>query len=172
MTWPEHSDINISDLKASVIIVSDSLFSGENDITNDMSGPMAIDILTDAGINLINLDYYPDEVSSLQSKVESDVQENVDLVIFVGGTGISPRDVTYEAVLSKLFKELPGFGEEFRRRSMEEIQGRGLLSRALCGTLSKSVILSLPGSPNAVKLGLEIVLSFLGHAIKLLRSNR
>jgi molybdenum cofactor synthesis domain-containing protein len=108
LTWNEHTDHKLSDLKASVIIVSDSLFSGENDITNDTSGPTAIEILTDAGIDSINLDYYPDEVSALQSKVEWDVQEKVDLIIFIGGTGISPRDVTYEAVSSKLFKELPG----------------------------------------------------------------
>ena len=171
MSWPAHLDIKISDLKASVVIVSDSLFSGENDITNDQSGPVAIEILTDAGINSVNLDYYPDEVSALQSKVEWDVQENVDLIIFIGGTGISPRDVTYEAILSKLSKELPGFGEEFRRRSIEQVQGRGILSRALCGTFSKSLVVSLPGSPNAVKLGLEIVLSFLGHAINLLRTS-
>lgn len=171
MTWADHSDIDLTDLKASVIIVSDSLFSGENDITNDVSGPTAIEMLTDAGINLINLDYYPDEVSALQSKVEWDVQENVDLIIFIGGTGISPRDVTIEAVSSKLFKELPGFGEEFRRRSIEEIQGRGILSRAICGIVSKSVVITLPGSPNAVKLGIEIVLSFLGHALNLIKSN-
>jgi molybdenum cofactor biosynthesis protein B len=169
LTWNEHTDHKLSDLKASVIIVSDSLFSGENDITNDTSGPTAIEILTDAGIDSINLDYYPDEVSALQSKVEWDVQEKVDLIIFIGGTGISPRDVTYEAVSSKLFKELPGFGEEFRRRSIQEIQGRGILSRALCGTLSKSLVVTLPGSPNAVRLGLEIALSFLGHAINLLK---
>ena len=86
MTWPEHSDVDISDLKASVIIVSDSLFSGENDITNDMSGPMAIEILTDAGINSINLDYYPDEVSSLLIKSVTNPGDTV-LILFAGRGG-------------------------------------------------------------------------------------
>ncbi|MHA2275522.1 MAG: MogA/MoaB family molybdenum cofactor biosynthesis protein [Candidatus Kariarchaeaceae archaeon] len=169
MTWTPHENVSFSDLKASVVIVSDSLFSGENDITNDLSGPVAVELLTDAGIDSVNLDYYPDEVSALQSKVESDVQDNIDIVIFIGGTGISPRDVTIEAVASKLFKELPGFGEEFRRRSIEQIHGRGILSRAICGVVSKSLVVTLPGSPKAVELGLEIVLSFLGHAVNLVK---
>ncbi len=169
MTWDPHTSTPFENLKASVVIVSDSLFSGENDITNDLSGPLAIDLLTDAGIDHINLDYFPDEVSAIQSKVESDLIDNVDFTIFIGGTGISPRDVTIEAVSSKFFKELPGFGEEFRRKSIEEIQGRGLLSRAVAGTTGACIIIAIPGSPNAVKLGIEILLSFLGHGINLLK---
>ena len=169
MTWEPHQSDSFENLKASVIIVSDSLFSGENDITNDISGPLAIDLLTDSGINQINLDYFPDEVSALQSKVESDQIENVDFSIFIGGTGIAHRDVTIEAISSKFFKELPGFGEVFRSRSMEEIQGKALLSRAVAGTVGKSIIIAIPGSPSAVKLGIEILLSFLGHGISLLK---
>ena len=169
MTWGPHQDELFGNLKASVVIVSDSLFSGENDITNDISGPLAIELLTDAGIDHINLDYFPDEVSALQSKVESDLIDNTDFSIFIGGTGIAPRDVTIEAISSKFFKELPGFGEEFRRKSIEEIQGRGLLSRAVAGTVGECIVIAIPGSPNAVKLGIGILLSFLGHGINLIK---
>ncbi|MHA2170798.1 MAG: MogA/MoaB family molybdenum cofactor biosynthesis protein [Candidatus Kariarchaeaceae archaeon] len=170
MAWAPHSSISLEKIDASVVVISDSLFSGTTDISNDVSGPNAIDVLSQAGITSINLDYFPDDFAAISAKVDSDVLLNVDLIVLIGGTGIAPRDVTVEAVKSIIDKEIPGFGEEFRRLSYEQIKDRALLSRAFAGVIKKSVVVALPGSPNAVEVGIKILLGFLGHAINLLRS--
>ncbi|MHA2252858.1 MAG: MogA/MoaB family molybdenum cofactor biosynthesis protein [Candidatus Kariarchaeaceae archaeon] len=169
MAWKPHNSVSLENLNASVVVVSDSLFSGTSDISNDISGPNAIDILSEAGISSINLDYFPDDFAALAAKVDSDILLNTDLIILIGGTGIDPRDVTIEAVKSIMDKEIPGFGEEFRRRSYEDIKERALLSRAFAGVIRRSVVVALPGSPNAVDTGLRLLLGFLGHAVNLIR---
>lgn len=87
-----------------------------------------------------------------------------------GGTGIAPRDVTYESVEPLIEKRLDGFGEAFRRLSWDEVGARSVLSRAIAGTRGRVLIVALPGSPNAVRLAVDRVLApILGHAIKLLQ---
>lgn len=141
---------------------------GENDLANDTSGPAAIEYLAESGITAINIDYFPDDISALQAKIDSDVHDKYDLVLFIGGTGIFYRDVTIEALTVKFSKEIYGFGEEFRRQSIDQIGGRGILSRACAGIISKSLVVALPGSPKAVELGLSILKTFMGHALKLI----
>lgn len=92
-----------------------------------------------------------------------------DAFVFTGGTGIAPRDLTYEA-LSVLFdKELDGFGEAFRRLSWDEIGPRAILSRAAAGTVGRAVVFLLPGSEKAARLGARALIApILGHAVDLL----
>ncbi len=171
MAWAAHGSVPLDKINASVVVVSDSLFSGSSDISHDISGPNAIDILSEAGIASINLDYFPDDFAALAAKIDSDVLTNFNLIILIGGTGIAARDVTYEAVKSILDKEIMGFGEEFRRVSYIQIKEKALLSRAIAGTIRKSLVIALPGSPNAVEVGLKIALGFLGHAIELINKD-
>lgn len=171
MGWQPHDNIELEDIKASLVIVSDSLFSGISNLSDDVSGPKAVDILSSSGITSINLDYYPDDIAALKGKIESDVSQGIELIICIGGTGIAKRDVTIEAVESLVDKTLPGFGEEFRRRSYEEIKEKALLSRSIAGVFRSSLIIALPGSPNAVEVGLNLLLGFVGHAIKLMRKD-
>ncbi|MDB4946275.1 MAG: Molybdenum cofactor biosynthesis protein MoaB [Labilithrix sp.] len=100
-----------------------------------------------------------------------DVMRNdeADVVVMTGGTGIAPRDVTYEA-LEKLFdKRLDGFGEAFRRLSWDQIGPRSILSRATAGTIGTRLVFSLPGSEKAVRLGArELIAPILEHAVDLL----
>ena len=70
---------------------------------------------------------------------------------------------------ASLQKELPGFGDEFRRRSFDEIKEMGLLSRATAGVVQGTFVVCLPGSPNAVKIGINLLIPFLGHALKLIQ---
>ena len=93
-----------------------------------------------------------------------------DAVVLTGGTGLAPRDVTYEAVSGVLEKTLDGFGEAFRRVSWEEVGPRAILSRAVAGTRGRTVIAALPGSPNGVRTAVEKVLGpTLGHMVALVR---
>lgn len=91
---------------------------------------------------------------------------DVQVVLFNGGTGISPRDTTYDALSQKLEKTLPGFGELFRMLSYAEIGAAAMLSRATAGIYQNTLVFSMPGSSNAVKLALEkLILPELNHLV-------
>lgn len=95
---------------------------------------------------------------------------HVDVVIITGGTGLSPRDVTVESVIPIVQKEIPGFGELFRKISFDNIGPAALLSRAFAGTTKGKVVFCLPGSPDAVKTAMEsLVLPEVGHIIRVSR---
>jgi molybdenum cofactor biosynthesis protein B len=93
----------------------------------------------------------------------------VDIIITTGGTGIGPRDITIETLKRIFKKELNGFGEIFRYESYKELGTGAILSRATAGIYKGKLIVSLPGSPNAVDLGLNIILPELGHIVKHLK---
>ena len=111
-----------------------------------------------------------DEPLQIQSRLQALAQQpNIQVVILSGGTGIAPRDKTYDAVQKLLEKELPGFGEIFRTLSYEEIGSRAIATRATAGVYHNLLIFSLPGSTHAVKLGVEkLILPELVHLTKLI----
>jgi molybdenum cofactor biosynthesis protein B len=116
-------------------------------------------------ISLISSDYVTDSADLLNNKISCLVNEdNIDAIILSGGTGLSPKDITFETISPMLEKELPGFGELFRYLSFEEIGSSAMLSRATAGIINKKIVFLLPGSPNAVKLALErLIIPELGH---------
>jgi len=116
----------------------------------------------------------PDDPTRVRTVVESWLSaEGCDGVIINGGTGVSPRDQTYEAVAGLLDKRLDGFGELFRMLSFREVGSAAMLSRALGGTAAGKIVFSLPGSTAAVKLALEsLILPELGHLMAELRGHR
>jgi molybdenum cofactor biosynthesis protein B len=96
--------------------------------------------------------------------------KELDALIFNGGTGIAPRDTTYDAIAGLLEKTLPGFGELFRFLSYQEIGSRAIATRAVAGVYQQKLIFCLPGSSNAVKLGLtQLILPELVHLVKQLK---
>ncbi|MCC5610630.1 molybdenum cofactor biosynthesis protein MoaB, partial [Nostoc sp. CHAB 5834] len=98
--------------------------------------------------------------------IDSTKSSNLDAVIFSGGTGIAPRDTTYDAIEKLLEKTLPGFGELFRFLSYQEIGSRAIASRAVAGVYQNKLIFSLPGSSNAVRLAMEkLILPELTHLV-------
>jgi molybdenum cofactor biosynthesis protein B len=107
----------------------------------------------------------PDQVRAAIS--EELASPNVQVIITTGGTGITSRDTTFEAIDSLLEKRLDGFGELFRMLSFQEIGSAAMLSRACAGLVKKKVIISLPGSENAVRLAMtKLVLPELGHLVR------
>jgi molybdenum cofactor biosynthesis protein B len=112
----------------------------------------------------------PDELRALVARVcDGDL---ADAIVTTGGTGIAPRDRTYEAVDALLEKKLDGFGEAFRRLSWDEIGPRAVLSRAVAGVHRGCIIAALPGSPKAVVLGVDRLLApILAHAVALVRAD-
>src|SRR5258708_5573685 len=107
-------------------------------------------------------DYPPEQVQAALDQMVGIA--GVQLVLFNGGTGIAPRDTTFDVIARNLDKTLPGFGEIFRMLSFQQVAAAAMLSRATAGTYRGKVIFSMPGSPNAVKLAVEqLILPEINH---------
>ncbi|MGK7961414.1 MogA/MoaB family molybdenum cofactor biosynthesis protein [Crocosphaera sp.] len=162
MTLP-HPDRQPVSLACAIVTVSDTRTP-----ESDRSGQLLKQRLTDAGHQIINYDILKDEPQDIIAHIQQLKQENkVEVIILNGGTGIAPRDTTYDALEGLLEKTLPGFGELFRYLSYQEIGSRAMASRAIAGVYKNILIFSLPGSSNAVKLALDkLILPELIHLTK------
>ncbi len=108
-----------------------------------------------------------DDKCSLTSTVNEAADSDVDIIITTGGTGLSKADVTIESITPLFEKKIPGFGELFRYKCIEQIGSSVILTRADAGTFKGKAIFCLPGSPSAVELALgEIIIPETGHIIK------
>jgi molybdopterin adenylyltransferase len=145
-----------------VITLSDS-----RDEATDSSGRLIVDALVAAGHSVVERHIIPDEPALLGPLLERlCAAAGVDAVLLTGGTGIGPRDSTYDVVSARLDKRLDGFGELFRMLSWGEIGPAAMLSRALGGVRNGRIVLSMPGSRNAVRLAIEkLVLPELQHLV-------
>ena len=139
---------------------------------DDEGGRTLRELLSAAGASVLRHAIVTDDPDRIRAAVlEAIERDGADAVVLTGGTGIAPRDQTYEAVDALLEKRLDGFGEAFRRLSWDEVGPRAILSRAVAGTRGRAVIVALPGSVKAVRLAVERVLGpVLPHAVALLKT--
>ena len=150
---------------AAVLTVSERSFRGERP---DTSGPLVSAILKNAGYEVKETALVPDDQTQIEATLCRLADEsNVQLVVTTGGTGFSPRDVTPEATLAVCERMTPGIPEAMRYVSMQ-VTNRAMLSRAQAGIRGKTLILNLPGSPNAAQENLEAVLPALSHGLEML----
>ncbi|NET00777.1 MAG: MogA/MoaB family molybdenum cofactor biosynthesis protein [Sphaerospermopsis sp. SIO1G2] len=163
MVLQPHPDSNTTTVKCAVITVSDTRTP-----ETDKSGKVIQELLLSANHLIQDYQILKDEPEQIQKYIEKLSQnQNIDVMIFNGGTGIAPRDTTYDAIANLLEKTLPGFGEIFRFLSYQEIGSRAIASRAVAGTYKNKLIFSLPGSSNAVRLGMEkLILPEIIHLVK------
>jgi len=147
-------------------------YGGDGTVTNpedadDMSGQVMRDIITQNGHHVVKYSLISDEVNEIQDAVRSAIDTDADIIITSGGTGLASRDITIESITPMLDKEMPGFGELFRHKSIRQIGASVILTRAIAGVIKNKAIFCLPGSPNAVRLALdEIIISEAGHIVK------
>lgn len=136
---------------------------------NDEGGALLRGLIEEAGFELGPHRIVVEDLEGLRATVKSALAtEGVDALVITGGTGLAPRDVTYEAVLPLLDKVLDGFGEAFRRLSWDEVGVRSILSRAIAGTSGGRFVAAIPGSPAAVKLATTALIApILEHAVRL-----
>ena len=134
----------------------------------DTSGRAILDLLWAEGHQVTGRKIVRDEPDQVRSALQDQLKNpDVQVVITTGGTGITSRDSTYEAIDGLLEKRLDGFGELFRFLSYQEIGSAAMLSRACAGTVKQRVIISLPGSEHAVRLAMtKLVLPELGHLVR------
>jgi molybdenum cofactor biosynthesis protein B len=139
----------------------------------DTSGQLIVASIRDAGYGAADRQIIRDEPDQISALLD-ELSGVADVVIFNGGTGISRRDSTFEAISSKLEKTLPGFGEIFRMLSYEEVGPAAMLSRSVAGVYRDTIVFSIPGSTNAVRLAMDrLILPQLRHLVwEILRQGR
>lgn len=131
----------------------------------DTSGSLIKARLAEAGHIVATYDVVPDEPEAIAALLDEHAGE-LDAILLNGGTGISRRDRTYDAVAAKLEKTLPGFGELFRMLSYEQVGSAALLSRAVAGIYRGTLLFSMPGSTPAVQLAMErLIVPELPHLV-------
>jgi len=146
-----------------VITLSDKGSRGERE---DISGREVIDMLADLDIRVADYEIVPDEKEIIKKKIiEYTDTRRLDLVVTTGGTGVSPRDVTPDATLEVIEKELPGMAEAMRAESMKKTP-HAMISRAVAGIRGHSLIVNLPGSPKGARENLAVILPALKHTIE------
>jgi molybdopterin adenylyltransferase len=149
-----------------VLTISDKGAGGER---QDKSGEVIREILPSMNARIVNYDVIPDEQELIVEKlVKWADEDDLDVVITTGGTGLTPRDVTPEATLAVVDRIVPGFAEAMRAESLKKTP-MAMLSRAVVGTRGKCLIINLPGSPKAVRECLEVILPALPHAVETLK---
>ncbi len=152
---------------AIIITVSDRCFRGERE---DLSGPALAEYLNARGFTLLSPVLVPDEQPQIEAALLAACEADAALVLTTGGTGFAPRDLTPEATMAVIEKQVPGIPEAMRAASMQ-ITPRGMLSRSAAGIRGRSLIVNLPGSPKAALENLEPVLPALLHGLEMLRSD-
>ncbi|ADY23921.1 MogA/MoaB family molybdenum cofactor biosynthesis protein [Bacillus paranthracis] len=161
MSVTEHKKQAPKEVRCKIITISDTRTE-----ETDKSGQLLHTLLKEAGHTVTSYEIVKDDKESIQQAVLAGYhREDVDVVLTNGGTGITKRDVTIEAVSALLHKEIVGFGELFRMISyLEDIGSSAMLSRAIGGTIGRKVVFSMPGSSGAVRLAMnKLILPELGH---------
>jgi len=155
-------------IQAGVITVSDKGSAGQRE---DQSGPEVERILKTIGIEVIRRAVIPDEIHHIRDAlVDFADHQKMDLIVTTGGTGVSPRDLTPDATLGVIDKEVPGMAEAMRRES-HKITPHALISRAVVGIRGRTLIVNLPGSPRSVRENLAVILPTLSHAIEKIKGD-
>ena len=159
-TAEKHKQESSDKINCAIITLSDSRSSKED----DKSGKYIFDLIEN-NYTVKSWEIIPDEKENLTDEIEKLISDDVDVILTNGGTGLSPRDITVETVELLFEKKIDGFGELFRAKSYEEIGSAALLSRATAGVYKKTIIFSMPGSPNAVKTAMNIIIDELPHFV-------
>jgi len=134
---------------------------------DDESGPIAREAIEDAGHRVAATEVVTDDAEAIRERV-ADRRADVDVIVTTGGTGLTPDDVTIEAIRPLLDPEIPGVGEYFRRLSHEQVGTAAMLTRATAGIVGETAVYAFPGSPDAIELGVEdVLLPEIGHVVGL-----
>jgi molybdopterin adenylyltransferase len=163
MSHADHREAAPRAVRCVIVTISDTRTE-----ETDSGGRTIADQLTAAGHQVAGRTLVRDDADLVRSTVERQLAApGVDVIITTGGTGITSRDSTYEAISGLLHKRLDGFGELFRMLSFEQIGAAAMMSRACAGLAAGRIVISLPGSEAAVRLAMErLIVPELGHMVQ------
>ncbi len=156
------------------ITVSTSRFNRYGSVSmpedaEDVSGRVIIERINASGYDF-RYRLIPDGIEPVRAALFDSIEKNSDVVIFCGGTGLAPSDLTIEAIEPLVDKRIPGFGEIFRLKSLEDVGTRAMLTRATAGIIRGVPVFALPGSPAAASLGIDLILKEVEHILQHSRS--
>ena len=161
MSVPLHRKDARAGVRCFVLTISDTRTPD-----TDASGDAIVETLTAAGHEVTGRDIVRDDPAAVRAVVGARALA-AEAIIATGGTGITARDSTFEAIAALLEKKLDGFGELFRMLSYEEIGAAAMLSRACAGTVGRCAVFSLPGSEHAVRLAMtKLIVPEIGHVVR------
>lgn len=155
-------------LKAAVIVCSDSISAGTKE---DFAGKAIISKLESLDINIVDYDIIPDDTEDIVSKVTTLVEKKINMVIFTGGTGLSPRDVTPEAIIPLLDRNIPGIAEAIRSYGQQRTP-YSMLSRSVSGLIGETLVLALPGSTKGAKESMDALFPYILHIFRVMEMTR
>lgn len=163
MSHLEHKELAPRSVRCYVITVSDTRTA-----ETDTAGRAIADLLETSGHEVVGRTIVHDDPELVRGTIERQLANpQVQVIITTGGTGITSRDSTYEAVAGLLDKRLDGFGELFRMLSFEQVGAAAMLSRACAGLVAGRIVVALPGSEAAVRLAVErLLIPELGHLVR------
>ncbi|MDH5768455.1 MAG: MogA/MoaB family molybdenum cofactor biosynthesis protein [Nitrospirota bacterium] len=153
-------------ITVAILTISDKGSKGERE---DLSGPWIEEMLKGIGAEVKYYEILPDEKRLIRKNLIK-YSKKVDLILTTGGTGLSPRDVTPDATLEVIEREVPGISEAMRAEGLKKTS-RSMLSRAVAGIKGETLIINLPGSPKAVRENLEVILNVIPHAIEKIKGD-
>ncbi|MFD2201404.1 bifunctional molybdenum cofactor biosynthesis protein MoaC/MoaB [Shivajiella indica] len=155
-------------INAAVIVCSDTISKGEKE---DRAGKIIIEKLEKFGVKIKDYRIIPDEFKQIQDLAQKFVKENVKLIVFTGGTGLSPRDVTPDALRPIIEREIPGIEEAIRSYGQQRMP-MAMLSRSVAGQIGKSLVLALPGSTKGAAESMDAIFPAILHVFKVLEGKR
>ena len=156
------------DLNAAVIVCSDTISAGQKE---DKAGKAIIRKLEECGVSITEYVVIPDENEIIQEKAIQYQKQDFDLIIYTGGTGLSKRDVTPEALLPLLERRIPGVEEAIRTYGQDRTP-YSMLSRSVAGTIGNTLVLALPGSTNGAKESMDAIFPAVLHIFRILKGAR
>ncbi len=156
------------DLNAVVIVCSDSISEGKKE---DKAGKAIISKLEECKVSIQDYVIIPDEETIIQEKAKHYQSNGADLIIYTGGTGLSQRDVTPEALKPLLDRSIPGIEEAIRKYGQDRMP-YAMLSRSLAGTMKNTLVLALPGSTNGARESMDAIFPSLLHVFRILKGAR
>jgi molybdenum cofactor synthesis domain-containing protein len=154
--------------RVAILTISDRGSKGERE---DSSGPLIQEMVKNLPGEVIHYEIIADEQEQIVASLKRSADRlKADLILTTGGTGLSPRDVTPDATLKVIEKEVPGFSEAMRAESLKKTP-HAMISRAIAGIRGSCLIVNLPGSPKSVKENLGVILPALPHALSKLKGD-